>query len=58
MIVLQRYLRNQKKERVIILGATMISIFMGMLLILTVVFGMWLRSIGTPINSALLMFIN
>jgi hypothetical protein len=31
---------------------------MGMLLILTVVFGMWLRSIGTPINSALLMFIN
>ncbi|MGC9383497.1 MAG: hypothetical protein ACP5D6_02710 [Kosmotogaceae bacterium] len=51
MIVLQRYLRNQKEERMIIPGATMIPISMGMLLILTVVFGMWLSSIGTPINS-------
>lgn len=53
MIVLQRYLRNQKEERMIIPGATMIPISMGMLLILTVVFGMWLSSIGTPINSGL-----
>lgn len=31
----------------------MITIFMGILLVLTVVFGIWLSSIGRPLNSAL-----
>lgn len=37
----------------IILGTTTITIFMGILLVLTVIFGIWLSSIGRSLNSAL-----
>lgn len=45
--------KESDKRKSDYLGTTMITIFMGILLILTVVFGMWLSSMGRPINSPL-----